>query len=83
MELKECKIIYAEVIEKGEKYPTAIAIVIAPTQEQAETVIRKELKSCMPDLPEGEPLTEELCTILLPPQPTIVFLYTKEAGRIK
>lgn len=73
----------ATIANLGDTFPLAVAIIIAPTETEAQKFGEQELKPYFPGYPYRLGF-ENLGQILFPlPVPTTIFLCTQNAGRIK
>lgn len=85
LEEQECCLVVTSYTKKGFRLPDVIAIAIASTQEEAtkftEEEIIKNLSSSA--IEDSQRDTKTIEHILFPPTPTIAFLYSQRAGRIK
>lgn len=85
MELEECRLNITLAYEKGKgiKGPViGIAITVAPTDVKARELALEELKKYLSD-DDFPTIPKREANILFMPIPTTVFLYTRQAGRIK
>lgn len=83
MELQECFMISTSVFKEGDKLPVAMVITMAPSREEAEMQAKKELADFISGQDDKTLKTKDIGSILYPAIPTTIFLYTRNAGRIK
>jgi len=81
--MEECCIVKATIANLGDAFPCAVAIIIAPTEIEAQKIGEQELNPFFPGYPYRLGF-ENLGQILLPLSlSTTIFLCTQNAGRIR
>jgi len=86
MDFQEYEMIMMSIVEKAEprsKSPLARVITIAASRQKATELANQELDPYKSGRNDYSSQIKNLGSILFPPIPTIVFLYTREAGHIK
>ncbi len=86
MDFQECEMIMIDIVEKVKprnKSPLARVITIAASRQEALELANQELDPYKSGRDDYSSQIKNLGSILFPPIPTIVFLYTREAGQIK
>ena len=86
MDFQECEMVMVDIVEKVRSRstsPLARVITIAPSRQEASELASQELDFYKSGRNDYLSQIKYLGSILFPPIPTIVFLYTQEAGRIK
>lgn len=84
MRLKKCKIVQVSVREEGNELPRALAIIVAPSVEEAENHARQELEHYLGESGYVTTCeTRDLGEIWFAAGPTTIFLYSKGVGWIK
>jgi hypothetical protein len=79
--MRECRMVRAEIRKLQEPFPIAVVIVIAPSEKAAQQEGEKLLKPYLGGYPNRLGFTD-LGSILFQAEPTTIFLYTKQDGRI-
>ena len=83
MDLQECKIIIMAVIEDGSTIPSSMVITIAPSDEEAIELAKKELKKVGVDQNGLKIRLRAVDSILFPSIPITAFLYVPGPGVLK
>jgi len=83
MELKDCVVVAFTATDEGASTPYVMAIVVAPTEAEAEVYVKRELAPFLEGHSYDNWGTQTICQIPWSSTPTTLFLWTHGAGRIK
>ena len=86
MDFKECRMVMVSILDAKKpesEPPLARAITIDSSYQKALNLANQELAPYKSGRNDYSSQIKNLGSILFPPIPTIVFLYTREAGQIK